>query len=282
MLRRKQEQARGIVHGGHEPRSGGRHERYLPSAELSRFVEHHWFVEWNLSARTNVEVLPHPCVHVIFEAGRCAVSGVPLARFSRALEGRGRVLGTKFLPGGFHPFIARDVATLTDRILPLNRVFGDGVGELERSVLRAVDRGQLADAVAAIDRFLLTWPKSPSPSLGLVVQIARRMVSDPAMTRVERAADAFNMSPRALQRLFRAYVGVTPKWVIQRYRLHEAAERIAAGSVANWAGLAIELGYADQAHFIRDFRRAIGATPAAYLARVAGAPPPAKHQGEST
>lgn len=53
-------------------------------------------------------------------------------------------------------------------------------------------------------------------------------------------------------------------WVIQRYRLIEAAERLAAGTVADFAGLALDLGYADQAHFIRDFKKIVGRAPAGF------------------
>ena len=59
-------------------------------------------------------------------------------------------------------------------------------------------------------------------------------------------------------------MGVSPKWLIQRYRLLEATERLAEGTVVDWADLALDLGYADQAHFIRDFRSMVGRTPAEY------------------
>ena len=70
---------------------------------------------------------------------------------------------------------------------------------------------------------------------------------------------------RTLQRLFERYVGVSPKWVLRRYRVHEAAARLAdGGSTITWAEVAAELGYFDQSHFIRDFTAAVGMTPAAY------------------
>ena len=58
----------------------------------------------------------------------------------------------------------------------------------------------------------------------------------------------------------------TPKWVIQRYRLHEAAERLRAPkeSAPALADLAAALGYADQAHFARDFKRVVGESPGAF------------------
>ena len=73
---------------------------------------------------------------------------------------------------------------------------------------------------------------------------------------------------RALQRLFAEYVGVSPKWTIRRYRLQEAAERLAAAESVDWPALALDLGYADQAHFIRDFKRMIGRAPAEYFKRM--------------
>jgi len=51
------------------------------------------------------------------------------------------------------------------------------------------------------------------------------------------------MSIRSLQRLFQEYVGVAPKWVIRRYRLHEVAAAIRDGSGnPDWAELALDWG----------------------------------------
>ena len=76
--------------------------------------------------------------------------------------------------------------------------------------------------------------------------------------------DRYGLNKRMLQRLFARYVGVSPKWVIQRYRLNEAAEQLATGESVSQAELALNLGYSDQAHFIRDFKSIVGVSPAAY------------------
>jgi AraC-like DNA-binding protein len=72
---------------------------------------------------------------------------------------------------------------------------------------------------------------------------------------------------RGVQRLFAEYVGIGPKWVIRRYRLHEVTERMAAGGEIDWAALAADLGYADQGHFIRDFKNMFGEPPTWYARR---------------
>jgi AraC-like DNA-binding protein len=94
-----------------------------------------------------------------------------------------------------------------------------------------------------------------------------RIRTDRTMRRVEELAAEEGVSPRSLQRLFAAHVGVSPKWVILRYRIHEALERAETEREIDWAELATELGYSDQAHLTRDFTATIGVPPTAYAPR---------------
>ena len=96
------------------------------------------------------------------------------------------------------------------------------------------------------------------------------ITSSPSLRRVDELSAAAGWSVRSLQRLFADYVGVSPKWVMRRARLHEAAERADSGEVVDWAALAFDLGYADQAHLTREFTATIGEPPTRYAA-----PPPA-------
>ncbi len=93
------------------------------------------------------------------------------------------------------------------------------------------------------------------------------MAEDRGIVKVEDLVDRYGVNKRTLQRLFAKYVGVSPKWVIQRYRLHEAAEQLAAGAAISQSELALNLGYSDQAHFVRDFKMVVGTSPAAYARR---------------
>jgi transcriptional regulator GlxA family with amidase domain len=93
------------------------------------------------------------------------------------------------------------------------------------------------------------------------------MAADRSLVRVEQVAALGAMSVRSLQRLFAGYVGLSPKAVLARYRLQDAAATIDAGWVGDLAGLAASLGWFDQAHFSRDFRAVTGTTPSAYLRR---------------
>jgi AraC-like DNA-binding protein len=85
------------------------------------------------------------------------------------------------------------------------------------------------------------------------------------VTRVAQLAEEFRLSERALQRLVRRRLGLTPKWLIQRRRLQEAAERL-RDHPKTLGEVAAALGYADQPHFIRDFSKVTSMTPGEFAA----------------
>lgn len=259
MIRPTLEKPRGVLHLRIDSTPG--YGRYLPAEDLAPFVEHFWTVEWDLDEPAVREVLPHPSVHLVLERGGSAVAGVPTGRFTRRLEGRGRVLGTKFQPGGFRPFLAGPVSALTDRTLPLDEVFGERAAGLEA---RALAQADPIAAFEVVQEFLRGLRPARDPAAELVHRIAARAAADREMVRVEHLVREFGIGARRLQRLFGEYVGVGPKWILQRYRLHEAAERIAAGDAIDWAAMALDLGYSDQAHLIRDFKQLVGLPPAEY------------------
>jgi hypothetical protein len=210
-----------------------------PAAELAGVVDRHWVVRWDLNGREPYvqDVLPHPCVNLAFEPGRSGVFGIPTRRFRRELAGAGAALGTRLRPGALSLLSDLEAWQLTDGVCSMGEVLGPAAEELEREVL---SYGDIADGVSAVESFLRRRLQPLEPGARLV--------------------------QRTLQRLFRRYVGVGPKCVLQRYRVHEAAERMLMDPDVDLARLALELGYADQAHFGNDFHARTGRTPAAYLA----------------
>jgi AraC-like DNA-binding protein len=126
------------------------------------------------------------------------------------------------------------------------------------------DPARHAEAIRFVEDVLAAH--LPVDAVGLQVNaVVERVESDPTIHRVEDLAAVFGLSDRQLQRITRDRLGLTPKWLIQRRRLHDAALRLKQGA-SSLADLAYELGYSDQAHFTRDFSRVAGTTPGRYLA----------------
>lgn len=231
---------------------------------LRPFVAHYWIVTWDLRGQDPhvQQVLPHPAVNMTFKAGRCRIAGVPRGRFTEVLHDAGRVFGVRFHPGGFRPFLGAPVASITDRFLAVEDVFGPAGRVLAEAVVAADDEA----AVAVMDEFLTTRaPERLEPAAQLAAAVVARTAAEPGITRVDDLAREFDLSMRQLQRLFADHVGVSPKWVIRRHRLHEAAARAVAGTRLDLGALAAELGYSDQAHLTRDFTGMIGAPPSQYI-----------------
>lgn len=100
--------------------------------------------------------------------------------------------------------------------------------------------------------------------MALVNEIIDIVIADREMTKVDELVSRVHMSKRSLQRLFSQYVGISPKWVIQRYRLQEAVDQIIGKGIGNYTEMAQRLGYFDQAHFIKDFKMIVGVSPTEY------------------
>jgi AraC-like DNA-binding protein len=264
MIRSKTDPPRGILKTDGADRQRYRHERYHPSPDLDTYVEHYWVVEWDLRGQTpeRAETLPHPCVHIIFERdGMSRIRGAAHAKFSRLLEDKGGVFAVKFTPGGFYPFAGVPVSRYSDTTVHLHDVFGAEGDDLDRSVLAVTTD---LDRINVVEDFLRARRPEPDENVPLVKGIAHAVAKERGILKVEDLVDRYGLNKRTLQRLFAKYVGVSPKWVIQRYRLHEAAEQLASGGSINQTEIALRLGYSDQAHFVRDFKAIVGVSPAAY------------------
>lgn len=241
--------------------------RHLPAPDLRHFVKHYWMIAWDLRSQPPYvqEVLQHPGVNLVFERDNTAVYGIVSGRSQRVLEGQGRVAGVLFQPAGFYPLYREPMSRLAGHTLPFRDVFGIDSGPMEQALF-ALEDGEAMSRI--IDGFLRERLPEADDNVKLVNRIIETVVGGRDITRVQELAERFSLHTRSLQRLFLHYVGVSPKWVIQRSRIHEAAGMAAAGAVPDWAALAADLGYHDQAHFIKDFKAFVGVSPEEYARKL--------------
>jgi AraC-like DNA-binding protein len=264
-----------------------------PTGEaLQGIVEWCWSVAWDLpDGRTHdQEVLSHPAGNVsigtvdaegvVHDPAVGRVYGVVTGVSRRHLAGRGWTVAARTSVGGLGALLGAPASTATDRQLTLaEALVGLDSDRVVAAVRERADNAErtrvLHDALAELvverrDPTLLAEARQ-------VVQVAALAEHDRSVCRVEQLATAAGVSVRTLQRQFDTHVGVSPSFVIRRWRLIDAAEaaRAAIDAAADgaepdwrgWAQVAAELGYADQAHLTRDFRRHLGTSPGEYLAR---------------
>lgn len=238
--------------------------RVAPCEALTPFVHHFWAVEWDLRTPFSTEVLAHPVACLTVELGqRQEVAGVRTCRTHATRQGKGRVFGITFRPAAFQQLLRAPMASLTDRVVPVATVLGSDGEVWARTLLEA---REFEESLSRAEAFLAARLQPLSRHAASTRDITERMMRDPSLLRCGDVAAALDIDIRSLQRRFRHYVGVSPKWVLRRYRLHEAAEQLKAESPPSLATLAASLGYADQAHFARDFKCVVGQTPGAFTA----------------
>lgn len=234
---------------------------HLPSEKLADFVEHYWLIDWDLRGQAPFisEVLPHPSVHLVLERGRSGVFGVVRGKYSHFLKDTGKVFGVKFRIGAFYPIAGFPISRLTDSSMSIASIFDVDGEELTKDVLSL---GSDEAMIERLETFLHPYLPEKDNIVEELNRISATVETNPEIRKVEDLMAILPYSKRHLQRIFQQYVGVSPKWLIQRYRLHEAADLVAKS--ADWARLAVDLGYFDQAHFIKDFKAMIGQTPMEY------------------
>ena len=125
----------------------------------------------------------------------------------------------------------------------------------------SIQCADVAVSAAFYDAVLAPLCPEPDPAVDRADDLVRLIDAEPGIRRTEDLAARLATTPRSLQRFCAEWIGVGPKELVRWARLHEAAGRAAAGPV-DWSALAAELGYADQAHLVRDFTRVVGEPPA--------------------
>jgi AraC-like DNA-binding protein len=250
--------------------------RYPPGPALTDLVDWFWAVRWDLppGMAHHQQVLTHPGANISVgtangrpgdsRAGpaEAHLNGVARTLTTRVLVAQGWAVAALCRPGGLGAFISGPASDYTDRVVPLGAATGIGEAALLRDITGEPDESARVGLLAAALAQAVRPPRVPGARQ--VAGIARLAETHRAVRRLSDLCDVAGMGPRTMQRMFGRYAGVSPAWVIRRYRLLEAAEAVRDGTPVCWADIAASLGYADQAHLIRDFRAATGQTPAAY------------------
>jgi AraC-like DNA-binding protein len=253
-------------------------QRSPAGADVTRWVENHWSLRWDLpeDASFASQVLPHPTCSLTVELGthprpempaddRVVVTGVATHRFDVDVRGAGQVLGVRFRPGGLAALTGRRAADWTDAVVPARSVLSGSLCDaLADPGLVATPDAWAAHAEAELAALAVG---EPDPRYDLLLEVVADMLGDRTLVTVQLVGERHGVSVRTLQRLFTRYVGVGPKWVLGRYRMHDAVSELDAGYDGSLTELAHRSGWYDQAHFNRDFTALVGVAPGAYRDR---------------
>lgn len=238
------------------------YREHAPPPDLADRVECVWTLRsaGRLPAAVLNRVLPDGCADVIFDPGEPArVVGAMLRPAAVWMAGTVDLLGVRFRPGGAAAFLPLSLAEITDAVVPLADVWGGPAGELEGRVRDAAGTQRVGVVVDALRR--RAAGRTPHPAVARASALIARSHGSVA---VEALAAETGIGRRQLERLFTEQVGLTPKAAARVARFRRLCGLLRARPEAGWSRLALECGYHDQAHMIREFRGFAGLTPEAF------------------
>lgn len=247
----------------------------LPADEsVAPWVENHWALRWDLPAGHHYvsQVLPHPTCSLTIELGSdprpqlprgstLVVTGVTTTRFDVDVRGWGRVVGVRFRPGGLAALTAISASRWTDRVVDASDV-------LPASLCASLRDPDLTESpsqwTAVAESALRSLNREPDERHQELLSVVSDMLDDRSLVSVSQVCDRHGYSARTLQRLFVHYIGVGPKWVLARYRMHDLVAALDAGYEGTLTDLAQSFGWYDHAHFTRTFKALVGVPPSDY------------------
>jgi AraC-like DNA-binding protein len=256
-------------------------EFYKPKPPLSRFVDSFWLYEGYEPEQKAERILPTGTLELAINLRQnelrfydaehpenCSrlsgaiVSGASGRGFTPAAEAF--IIGVHFKPGGAFPFLGLPASDLADTHVDLETLWGPAAGRL---------RERLCEARTSAERFQLLQQSllsrlCPSVEPHHAVSAALEMFGkNHAGPGVREAAKHLGLSQRRFIEVFKAEVGMTPKLFSRIQRFQQTRNFIQHNPSINWADLAVDRGYFDQSHLIREFLEFSGFSPTDYINR---------------
>jgi AraC-like DNA-binding protein len=233
-----------------------------PGTSLSRWVECSWFLE-SADAISSHRVSPDGCVDIVYDRdqGLRVIGAMTVEQRYQFPQGAA-MTGVRFRPGMAGTFLGVSPGELTDGSAFLNDLWPRRARTLERQL---DDAKSIRDAMRLMLASVAVPGSEPNPvQLAIDALTAAKGSAD-----LDTLASQANLSPRQFRRRCLEESGLTPKHLARVLRFRHACEIARAVGETDWAAIALDAGYYDQSHFIRDFREFTGQTPMAVFSNTA-------------
>ncbi len=248
-----------------------------PAAPLDAFVEKIWCFEGSPQAHAFERLLPDGSAELVINLKEnrsriydrdthehvqtfpgCILSGPHSEYFVIDTVEQCSTLGVHFKPGGVFPFLGAPADELQNAHVGLDLLWGSFASEVRDRLLEAAGVDARFDVVEAALRARARGLFEMHPAVCYALGQFQHLRNVGAVT------EQIGLSARRFIQLFREQVGLTPKLFCRIRRFQDVVQRIARGCRVEWAQMALDAGYFDQAHFINDFRDFSGMSPSSY------------------
>lgn len=228
-----------------------------PPPHLADSVECFWTMQLDRSFRHRV--LPDGCADILFvrdSKASLTVVGTMTGYQDFQIPGGQLLVGVRFRPGMAGAHLGVPIREITDARPPLEELWGVRA----RTLLEEMCHAKSPQHCVSLLSQSLRPPKPRTP----VQRALAWMEANPGSVSLDNVAFQSGLSIRQFRRICVEQAGVSPKLLARVLRFRKALAQVRSQAGAH-AGLAVDCGYFDQSHFIAEFQRFAGHTPAAYL-----------------
>jgi AraC-like DNA-binding protein len=258
------------------------HKLHFPQPPLSQFVENMWLVQGFASDYTREKILPDGAIELIIDLDstpKTIFDDEASARFRTVKKGwisgeRTRyivigamanqsMVGIRFRPGGAYPFFTFPISELSESVTELDLIWGNLAGEI-RDQLLGIEAPE--ERLPHLESFLLLQARRSLEANRLITFAVHQLQHSPQFLAIRDLANMIGITQKHLISQFEKVVGLRPKSFARVCKFQNVINLIEQQKQIEWAAIATECGYYDQAHFIHEFQTFSGLNPSAYQA----------------
>jgi AraC-like DNA-binding protein len=227
-------------------------DRFLPNGDTEILIDFHDSPQYIYDNETLKEI--QACTHVWTSGVRTEPITIP--------SGNGAAMMViSFKKGMAAPFFPFPMEEIRDSVVDADLVWGREFGMLRERLLEEKDVEQ---RFLVVEEFLVSRFSSVLKLNPCVAFAVNEMIERPDAISIARMNDKIGYSKKHFAEMFRKQIGVTPKAYLKIMRFQKAVKTIDAAENIDWATVAFDCGFYDQAHFINDFKHFSGFTPVEY------------------
>lgn len=256
------------------------YEEFRPAELLTPHVKCLWILNGSSLISTSPErILPDGCTEIVFQLGEVFeqhnLNGITERQPKAMIVGQMRhhlmiqptgkvsVFGVRFWPGGAYPFLRVPQHEIAGRVIALDTILGSFARDLHSKIAGAASG---AEKFRLAEKALLTRLNQSRLPDDRLLRAVRLILQARGCLSMDSLANMIGVDSRGLDRTFNTRVGIPPKTLCRIVRFQRVFEMLKQQAAPRWSRIAVECGYYDQSHFIKEFKAIAGKEPTAYLA----------------
>lgn len=251
------------------------YQTFEPGVDLVDLVKCYWTMEDPAGEKSQPQtIVPDGHMEMIFHYGdlykqyvddgtaqeqpRAFVFGQLTRPLTIEPTGVTGIFSVRFYPAGFIPFSNISIQGMMNRAVSLDEIFGRAGNEIETQILKVAST---EERIKIIEIFL----KNILSGSGAYDRIVKSIVDTIFLTNgsvpIQNLVERTGINRRQLERKFQQSIGLSPKQLSKTIRLQNVLTTLLENKWSNYASIAYDGEYYDQAHFIKDFKEFTGMTP---------------------